>query len=68
MRKGIYRTREGNAAYISGPCAHTAFDLDMGERIPISEVKQGEFIRKSNEDDLECIYHMERGCHYRVTA
>lgn len=37
-RRGIYRTTYGNAAYVSGPKAVTAYDLDMGERIPMSEV------------------------------
>jgi hypothetical protein len=40
MKKGIYRTTYGNAAYVSGPKAKSAFDLDMAERIPISEVTE----------------------------
>jgi len=38
MSRGVYETTYGNAAYVSGPKAKTAWDLDMGERIPISEV------------------------------
>lgn len=38
MKRGIYLTVYGNAAYVSGPNAKTAKDLDMGERIPITMV------------------------------
>lgn len=38
LKRGIYETTYGNAAYVSGPKAKSAFDLDMAERIPISEV------------------------------
>lgn len=38
FKRGIYETSYGNAAYVSGPNAKTAMDLDMGERIPITEV------------------------------
>jgi len=38
MQRGIYETEYGNAAYVSGPKAKTAWDLDMGERIPIETV------------------------------
>ena len=38
LRRGIYETDYGNAAYVGGPSAKTAFDLDMGERIPIEAV------------------------------
>ena len=47
MKKGIYETWYGNAAYVPGPHATTAYDLDMGERIPISEVNEGKFIRSA---------------------
>lgn len=33
--KGIYETEYGNAAFVHGPAARTAYDLDMAERIPI---------------------------------
>jgi hypothetical protein len=38
MKAGIYLTKYGNAAKVSGPNAKTAYDLDMAERIPISMV------------------------------
>ena len=38
LKKGVYETFYGNAAYVSGPKTKTAFDLDMQEYIPISEV------------------------------
>lgn len=50
MKRGIYETIYGNTAYVSGPKAKTAFDLDMGERIPISEVTQM-FVRKAEPTD-----------------
>lgn len=50
MKKGIYETTYGNAAYVSGPKAKTAFDLDMGERIPISEVTE-KWVRKADPTD-----------------
>lgn len=50
MKRGIYRTEYGNAAYVSGPKAKTAYDLDMGERIPI-EMVTGEFIRNAGPGD-----------------
>ena len=50
MKRGIYETEYGNAAFVSGPNAQTAYDLDAGERIPI-EVVTGRFIRKAEPDD-----------------
>ena len=47
MKKGIYETTYGNAARVSGPKAKTAYDLDSGERIPISEVTD-KLIRKED--------------------
>jgi hypothetical protein len=47
MKKGIYQTIYGNTAFVSGPSAKTAYDLDMGEKIPISEVDSTKFIRKA---------------------
>ena len=35
LKRGLYETEWGNTAYVSGPNATTAKDLDMGERIPI---------------------------------
>lgn len=50
MTRGIYETIYGNAAYVSGPRARTAYDLDMGMRIPLSEVTT-KFLRKAEPDD-----------------
>ena len=36
--RGIYVTDYGNVCKVSGPNAKTAFDIDMGERIPIEAV------------------------------
>jgi hypothetical protein len=38
LQRGIYETEDGNAAYVSGPKAKTAYDLDAGESIPIQLV------------------------------
>lgn len=51
MKKGIYETYYGNAAYVSGPNAKTAWDLDMGEKMPISEVNPNKFIRPAKPTD-----------------
>lgn len=50
LKRGIYYTTYGNAAYVSGPSAKSAYDLDMGERIPISEVTD-RYIRKAEPTD-----------------
>ena len=50
MKRGIYRTAYGNAAYVSGPNAKTAWDLDMGEYISM-EMVTNEFIRKAEPTD-----------------
>ena len=59
MKKGIYETTYGNAAYVSGPKAKTAWDLDMAERIPISEVTE-KFLRKAESGDTPSAY--KYGC------
>ena len=51
MKRGIYLTEYGNAAYVSGPSAKSAYDLDMAERIPI-ELVTTKFIRKAEPADL----------------
>lgn len=51
MKRGVYETSYGNAAYVSGPKAKTAYDLDMAEKIPISEVNPEKFIRKAESTD-----------------
>lgn len=51
LKRGIYLTSYGNAAYVSGPSAKTAYDLDMAERIPIEEVTST-WIRKATPEDV----------------
>jgi hypothetical protein len=51
FKRGIYETTYCNAAYVSGPNAKTAWDLDMQERIPISEVRSSKFLRKAETGD-----------------
>lgn len=43
-RNGIYETEYGNACEYEG--GDTAFDIDMGERIPIEMVNFEKFIRE----------------------
>jgi len=50
LTRGVYETEYGNAAYVSGPKAKTAYDLDMAERIPITLVT-ARFIRKAEPSD-----------------
>lgn len=50
-QRGIYETSYGNAAYVSGPKAKTAYDLDMGERIPLYEVNLNKFLREAENGD-----------------
>jgi hypothetical protein len=50
MKKGIYETIYGNAAYVRGPKAKTAWDLDMGEKIPMSVVTT-KFLRAAEPSD-----------------
>ena len=50
MKKGVYETIYGNAATVSGPKAKTAYDLDMGEVIPISVVTT-KFLRPMRLED-----------------
>lgn len=58
MKKGIYETSYGNAAYVSGPQAKTAWDLDMAEKIPISAVNPNRFIRKAEPGDTPTAYRL----------
>ena len=55
LKRGIYETVYGNAAYVSGPKAKTAFDLDSAERIPI-EMVTPKFIRKAEPSDSPSSY------------
>ena len=50
LKRGIYETTYGNAAYVSGPSAKSAYDLDMAERIPIEGVTS-KWIRKAESSD-----------------
>jgi hypothetical protein len=52
MKKGIYETYYGNAAVVTGPNAKTAWDLDMGERVQISEVNPNKYIRPVKPQDM----------------
>lgn len=58
MKQGIYETTYGNAAYVSGPKAKSAYDLDMGERIPISEVTP-KLLRKAEPQDRPSYRHLD---------
>lgn len=55
FKRGIYETEYGNAALVSGPKAKTAFDLDMGERIPICMVTT-KWLRKAEPTDSPASY------------
>ena len=55
MKRGIYETDYGNAAYVSGPKAKTAYDLDMGERVSI-QVVTDKWIRKAEPSDKSTSY------------
>ena len=57
MKRGIYETWYGNAAYVSGPSARTAYDLDSGEKISISQVDEKKFIRKAEPEDARMASH-----------
>lgn len=38
LKKGLYHTVYGNTCRVSGPLAKSAWDIDAGQRIPISLV------------------------------
>lgn len=50
MKRGVYETIYGNAAYVSGSKAKTAWDLDAQERIPLSMVT-AKLLRKAERGD-----------------
>ena len=50
LKKGIYETTYGNAAYVAGPKARLAYDLDMAEPIDLRLVTS-KFIRKAEPQD-----------------
>jgi len=58
LKRGIYENDLRNAAYVSGPKAKSAYDLDMGERIPISEVTE-KFLRKAEPQDRPSSRYLE---------
>ena len=51
LKRGIYETDYGNAAYVSGSKATQAYDLDAGEWIPIGIIT-GKFIRPVESEDI----------------
>jgi len=53
MKRGIYETTYGHAAYVAGPNAKNAIDLDMREQIPIDLVQPDRFIRKAEITDTK---------------
>lgn len=55
LKRGIYETEYGNTAYVSGPKAKRAWDLDAGEYIPISLVTS-KFLRKAEPYDTPSSY------------
>lgn len=56
MKRGIYETWYGNAAFVPGPKAKTAWDLDAATRIPVSEVDETKYIRPATKDDTPSAY------------
>lgn len=60
LRRGVYETVYGNAAVVNGPSAKSAFDLDAGTRIPISEVTD-KYLRAVTMADREQIYYQGQG-------
>jgi hypothetical protein len=52
LKRGIYETDSGNAAYVPSSKSCKAFDLDMGEWIPISLVTT-KFLRRVEDEDIE---------------
>ena len=60
LKRGIYLTDFGNAAYVSGPSAKMAFDLDMQERIPMEQVTS-KWIRKAEPTDKPSYKYLDGG-------
>lgn len=50
FRRGIYATEYNNNAYVSGPTAKRAWDMDQQEWIPI-ELVTDQFVRKAEPGD-----------------
>ena len=57
MKKGIYETEYGNVAYVAGPKTKRAWDLDMGEYVPIENVLAHKFICKAQPQDSPRAFH-----------
>lgn len=49
-KRGIYETIWGNACYVAGPQATYAYDIDAGEKIPMSCVTT-KWLRKAEPSD-----------------
>lgn len=58
LKRGVYETEYGNAAYVAGPKAKTAYDLDMAERIPMAMVT-AKWIRKVEPTDSPAYRHLD---------
>ena len=50
MKRGIYETNYGNAAYVSGPKSKWAYDIDAGGHIPMALVTD-KWLRKAKLSD-----------------
>lgn len=48
FKKGFYETEYGNVAFVSSFRSKTAYDIDMGETIPIELVDLSRFIREGH--------------------
>lgn len=44
-KRGFYMTNYGNTAFVSGGNPKSAYDVDMGERVPITLVVKSKFVR-----------------------
>lgn len=53
FKRGIYETAWGNAAYVGGKTAKSAWDIDAGERIPIEFVSHTR-LRDADPDEPGC--------------
>lgn len=50
LKRGVYETEYGNSAYVSGPNARTAWDLDARTRVPIEMIDESTW-REANDGD-----------------
>ncbi len=51
FKRGIYETDYGNSAYVSGPKARRAWDLDAREWVPIEMVDAAKRLRDTEDCD-----------------